>query len=123
VRLFLDAHISGRRIAQALRAAGHDVRAADEDRGLDGLDDAGVLALASTEDRILVTANVRDFLPILREWAEAGRTHAGCILIASSIRQHQFGAIIAGVIEAVSVRPESSTWRDYVHWLSRPGDS
>jgi ornithine cyclodeaminase/alanine dehydrogenase-like protein (mu-crystallin family) len=33
VRLLLDAHISGPRIAQALRHRGHDVRAADEERG------------------------------------------------------------------------------------------
>lgn len=121
MRLFLDAHISGRRIAQALRARGHDVRAADEERALDGLDDADLLVLAAEDERILITANVRDFLPILREWAEAGRSHAGCILIAGSIRQHQFGTIISGVADVLTAFPEQADWRDRVHWLARGG--
>lgn len=121
MRLFLDAHISSRRVARALRAQGNDVRAVDEERALDGLDDSGLLNLAATDDRILITANVRDFLPILRDWAEAGRSHAGCILIANSIRQQQFGAIIAAVAAVLASRPEQLAWRDPVHWLSRQG--
>ena len=119
MRLFLDAHISGRRVAQALRERGHDVRAADEERALDDLDDADLLALAPGEGRILITANVRDFLPLLREWAEAGRSHAGCILIASSIRHHQFGTLISGITDVLALTPDQSAWRDRVHWLSR----
>jgi predicted nuclease of predicted toxin-antitoxin system len=121
MRLLLDAHISGRRIAEALRERGHDVHALDEDRSLDGLDDADVLALAVSDDRVLVTANVRDFLPLLRGLAEAGQVHAGCILIASSIRHHQFGAIIARVGGVLDAHPDPLAWRDRVHWLSRAG--
>jgi hypothetical protein len=47
VRLFLDAHISGPRIAPALGEAGHDVRAADEERELDGLTDEDLLSIAT----------------------------------------------------------------------------
>jgi hypothetical protein len=119
MRLFLDAHISGRRIARALRERGHDVRAADEERALDELDDDALLALATEEERILVTANARDFLPIITAWAEAGRSHAGCIIVARSIRQHQFGAIIAGVVEALNAVPEQEAWHDRVSWLGR----
>ncbi len=119
MRLFLDAHSSGRRVAQALREHGHDVRAADEERALDGLDDADLLALAAGEDRILIAANVRDFLPIVREWAEAGRSHAGCILIAGSIRHHQFGALITGIADGLALIPDQPARRDRGHWLSR----
>jgi hypothetical protein len=45
VRLLLDAHISGRRIATALRKRGRDVRAADEERDLDGMTDEALLEL------------------------------------------------------------------------------
>lgn len=76
MRLFLDAHISGRVIAAALRERGHDVRAADEERSLDGWDDARLLELAAGEDRIMVTFNVRDFPRIVGEWAAGGRHHA-----------------------------------------------
>jgi predicted nuclease of predicted toxin-antitoxin system len=89
LRLLLDANLSPRGVARPLRAAGHDVRALAEELALEGLDDPDVLALAADEDRILVTRNSRDFAPLLRQWAEAGRPHAGAILIwttASSAR-------------------------------------
>ncbi len=122
MRLFLDAHISGRRVAQALRDADHDVRAADEERALDGLDDPDLLELATGELRLLVTFNVKDFLPILRDWAEIGRSHSGCILVASSLRHEQFGAIIAGVERAFDEVPEPDDWTDRVYWLSKADD-
>jgi hypothetical protein len=43
-----------RRIATALRAQ-HDVRAADEERELDGFDDERLLALATEQGLIMVT--------------------------------------------------------------------
>jgi hypothetical protein len=119
MRLFLDAHISGRRIAHAPRAQGHDVRAADEELALDEIGDEELLALAAADDRILVTANTRDFLPLVTAWAEASREHAGVIVVAHSIRQHPFGAIIAGVGAALAALPDQAAWRDRVHWLSR----
>jgi len=76
LRLFLDAHLSGPRIAEALREAGHDVRAADEERELDGWEDEGLLELAAGEKRVMVTFDVKDFPDIARRWAEAGRAHA-----------------------------------------------
>ena len=78
MRLFLDAHVSGRRVARAERQSGQDVRAADEEAELEGLDDVDLLTLATSEGRILVTFDVKDFVPMLREWAEGGRRHAGC---------------------------------------------
>ncbi|MGH8999531.1 MAG: DUF5615 family PIN-like protein, partial [Acidimicrobiia bacterium] len=65
--------MSGRRVARALRKGGHDVRAADEERELDGMPDEDLLALATAETRILVTFNVADFPRIVRRWAEEGR--------------------------------------------------
>ena len=85
MRLFLDAHVSGRAIAGALRQRGHDVHAADEERGLDGWDDEALLALAASERRIMVTFNVRDFPRILGEWAGGGKHHAGCLLVVSDL--------------------------------------
>lgn len=60
MKLFLDAHISGPRIARSLREAGHDVRSADEERELDGLADEELLSIAATEKRIFVTFDVKD---------------------------------------------------------------
>jgi len=59
-RLLLDAHLSGRAIGRALQDRGHDIRALDADKNLEGLRDEDVLNLANSEDRVLITANVAD---------------------------------------------------------------
>lgn len=81
MRLLLDAHVSGPRVGKRLEARGHDVRALDQEPALEGLDDEEVLATAASEQRILVTHNIRDFPSILREWAAVQRSHAGVILV------------------------------------------
>ncbi|GEM_PF-818279 len=81
MRLLLDANLSPKRVGAVLGRRGHDVVSLAADAALGALDDPEVLALAAEQRRILVTRNCRDFAPLLREWAEAGRHHAGCILI------------------------------------------
>jgi hypothetical protein len=111
VRLPLDSNLSGRRIARPLRADGHDVVALSEHADLEGLADPEVLALAAAEGRILVTRNCRDFAPLLRQWAEAGRSHAGCVLVWT-LRRDEFGPILRGLRRVLAERPEPSVWRD-----------
>jgi nucleoside-diphosphate-sugar epimerase len=118
VRLFLDAHLSGRVIAEALRERGHDVRAADEERSLDGWDDERLLALATDEDRIMVTFNVRDFPRIVSEWAAAGRHHAGCLMILR-LDHREFGEVLRVIDAALITRSDLEEWRDYTAWVSR----
>lgn len=83
MKLLLDAHIYGRTVGKALTERGHNVRAIDPEPELEGLSDPEVLELAAAEGRILVTANIRDFEPLLREWAGESRSHTGVILVAS----------------------------------------
>ena len=118
MRLLLDVHLSGRVLGPALRRQGHDVRAANEERDLAELEDEELLTVATAEDRILVTADLKDFRPIFTQWAEGGRQHAGCILITKRVRNEQFGRIIAGITAALDAMPKHESWRDYVHYLS-----
>lgn len=118
MRLFLDAHVSGRRIAAALRERGHDVRAADEGRELDGWEDERLLELAEVEQRILVTFNVKDFARILSEWGGSGRHHAGCLMLVG-IDHGEFGLILRVIDAAVHARPDARAWRDYAAWGTR----
>jgi predicted nuclease of predicted toxin-antitoxin system len=113
VRLLLDANLSPRRIGTVLEASGHDVLSLASDPALGALDDPEVLELAAGQRRILVTRNSRDFAPLLRQWAEAGRHHAGCILIWT-LGHHEFGAIISEVQERFEERPDPDGWRDLV---------
>lgn len=83
MRLLLDAHISGRVVGKALAESGHDVRALNAESELEGMEDPAILELAFVQSRVLVTANVSDFEPLLKQWAEEGRRHAGVILVPS----------------------------------------
>jgi hypothetical protein len=118
VRILLDAHISAQRVAVPLREAGHDVRAADEERQLDGTPDEELLALAVKEERVLVTCDINDFPAIVRSWAQDGRTHAGCAIIAR-IDHGEFGVILDVITRAIAVYPAQADWTDLTLFLSR----
>ena len=118
MRLLLDVHLSGRVFVPRLGDLGHDVRAANEEPTLERLTDEELLSAAAAEGRILVTSNIKDFRPILVEWGQTGRHHAGCILITNRVRNEHFGRILAGITAALDAMPEHEAWLDYVHYLS-----
>lgn len=118
MRLLLDAHISGRTVGRALVDGGHDVRAIDSESELEALADPEVLELAVGEGRVLVTANVRDFEPLLRERAGEGRSHAGVILVPSSVRNEAFGILTSG-IERELAGTDQAGWVNRVEWISK----
>ena len=112
MRLLLDAHISARRIATALRRDGHDVRSVDGDRSLEGWADEDLLALARVERRILVTFDVKDFPGIVQRWSEAQRTHGGCMILVG-IDHGEFGTILSVIARELERRPDAADWADY----------
>lgn len=118
MKLFLDAHISARRIAAPLRDAGHDVQAADEERELDGFTDEGLLSLAAGEGRIFVTFDVKDFPVIARRWAEAGRSHTGCAIVVG-IDHGEFATILEVIVRELAARPQQEDWTDLTIFLAR----
>jgi predicted nuclease of predicted toxin-antitoxin system len=118
VRLLLDAHVSGPRVGAPLQERGHDVRALDQEPELEGLADNDVLALATEEERILVTRNIRDFPEIARDWMEAQRPHAGVILVYG-IDHSEFQTIAGGVQRWLDLYPEPADWIDLAAVLDR----
>jgi hypothetical protein len=70
-------------IAQQLRAQGHDVISIVADAALIGLPDDQVLAYATSEGRALVTANIKDFVPLDGRYRAAGQSHPGLILVST----------------------------------------
>jgi hypothetical protein len=110
----LDAHISGSKAGRALQRLGHDVRATEK---LERVPDAALLEMATEERRVLVTHNAKDFLRILKERAPE-KSYAGLVLIPSSTKLNDFGAIISGVHGTVSGLPQEE-WVDRVEWMQR----
>jgi hypothetical protein len=70
-------------IAQQLRAKGHDVQAVVADPSLASLPDDQILSRAAAAGRALVTANIKDFMPLDARCRAAGQAHAGLILISA----------------------------------------
>jgi ethanolamine utilization microcompartment shell protein EutL len=72
-----------RAMADQLNAKGHDVRAVVADPEFTGLADEDVLVGAIEEGRALVTANIKDFMPIDARYRAASRPHAGLVMVSS----------------------------------------
>jgi hypothetical protein len=70
-------------VAQQLRIKGYDVISVVADPALVGRPDDQILAYATTEGRTLVTANVKDFVPLDTRYRAADQSHAGLILVST----------------------------------------
>ena len=68
-------------IARQLRTKGYEVISVVADLALVGLPDDQVLAYATDEGRALVTANIKDFVPLDARYRAADQPHAGLILV------------------------------------------
>src|ERR1700722_12148369 len=92
--LLLDEMFSDN-IARQLRAKGHDVISVVADPALVGLPDDQVLAYATTEGRTLVTANIKDFVPLDSRYRAASQSHAGLILVSAKTFPQNRSFIVA----------------------------
>jgi hypothetical protein len=91
------------RAAAELRARGHDAVAIKERDEWQSLPDPAVAALARTEQRAVVTANLRDFRPLHAELAAAGgKYHASMVFVPTSFRLT--GAATGQTVEALETR-------------------
>ena len=99
--LLLDEMLSGT-IADELRSKGHDVLAVVADSALLALPDDQILAHATATGHALVTANIKDFMPLDAQYRAAGQAHAGLIFIFSkTFRQDRaYTAAITGALAA-----------------------
>jgi hypothetical protein len=104
--LLLDEMFSSA-IADQLRAKGHDVIAVVAGPDLVGLPDDQILAHATDTGRALVTANVKDFMPIDARYRAANQTHAGLILVSTKTfpQDRNFTAAITSALSAILDQP------------------
>jgi hypothetical protein len=78
IALYTDADVNGR-LAGEIRAKGFDAVSAYE-VGNGGLNDPEQFEIAINQKRAIVTHNARDFEPLFREYAFAGKVHFGLIV-------------------------------------------
>jgi hypothetical protein len=104
--LLLDEMFSGV-IAEQLRAKGHDVLAAVDDPALAGSADEQILAHAAAAGRALVTANIKDFMPLDARYRTASQTHAGLILVSAKTfsQDRTLTAAITSALSALLDQP------------------
>ena len=106
--LLLDEMLSPA-IAAELTRAGCDCRAVSSDAALRGAPDGEVLETAARERRVLITDNIRDYVPLSNVWASQGRRHAGIILISSRTFPMMRGRS-GWIVAALLARHSSGTW-------------
>lgn len=82
MKALLDEQLSPK-IAELLRSQGHDVQAVGERADLVGQSDRRILEVAASEERVVITNNVKDFRPLASERLARGESHAGLILLPS----------------------------------------
>lgn len=99
-------------IARQLLAKGHDAISVVADPSLVALADDQILAYATAEGLTLVTANIKDFVPLGGRYRAAGQNHAGLVLVsAKTFPQNRdfttavMTALIAMLDRAAKIRP------------------
>jgi predicted nuclease of predicted toxin-antitoxin system len=103
LRFLLDSHVSVL-THRALRASGVDVVHALETEPTRGRDE-GVLGWAREQDRIVVTRNCRDFVPLLQTLVARGERFPGVLFLASSVRPGAVAAHVAVLIAWIAAAP------------------
>jgi hypothetical protein len=122
LKLLLDEHISPV-IAASLRRRDRKIvvfsMAEWEDGNFLGQEDAACLRQAAVQKLTLVTYDRRTIPPLLKDWAEAGRQHAGVIFVdEKTISQ----ADIGGLVQSLGVLLKEARdwdWTDRVCFLQR----
>jgi hypothetical protein len=119
VRLLLDEHYSPK-IASELREGGDDVASVTERDDLRGLGDRELWSFASAEGRGLMTENVADFMPLVREAAAQAERHFGVVFTSPRSLPRgprTIGVYIERLERFLCDRPADDALADQVQWL------
>jgi len=122
LKLLLDEHISPRVATGLHRRHGALVIRSMVDwkngRFL-GQDDHTCLREAAAQKLTLVTYDRRTIPPLLKNWAEEGRTHGGVIFVdEKTISPADIGALVLGLAELMNVT-RTWDWTNRIYFLRR----
>ncbi len=111
IKLYLDENVDIA-LASALQRRGFDVVTARDRRKL-GAGDREHLALAASEERVVLTHDVADYIRLHRQWLEQREEHAG-IIVSPRVSLSELVRRTIRLLESVS--PEGV--RNHLLWLS-----
>lgn len=111
IRLYLDEDVRPM-LARALRERGFDVITTAE-AGMIGKSDREQLEFASSQGRVLLTHNIRDFIQLAKGFAEEGRNHGG-IVLAQQMPLKDLLRLTLRWLSQVS----AASFSNSVYWLS-----
>lgn len=116
MKLLLDEMLCAR-IAEQIRACGHDAVAVDETPELRGLPDPELFAFAQEQVRAIVTYNREDFLALDREYQSRQQEHRGIVILHP--RRFPQGTASIGVLVAAlaSFVEAGPPYPSFIHWL------
>lgn len=112
------------RLAEELRARGHDVVTIADRPELKGKDDEPLLFAATAEGRVLVSENVSDFPDIIAVLTTEGRPVCGVVLVASRTfprTDRALGQLIRALDAYLKDRVATERVPGGLHWLSVAG--
>ena len=111
VGIYADVHVPGPVILQ-LRLRGADILAATEE-GTNELPDEGLLSLAASLKRVMVTQDIR-FRVLAEDWQRSGRAFSG--LVFAHQRYVSFGEMISD-LELISEATDAEYWQNRIEQL------
>ncbi len=112
IRLYLDRHIKLRR-AEDLRARGFDALTTQE-AAMNTASDEDQLQFAGSQNRAILTFNIRDFAPLHEQWTAAGRPHAG-IVVSQQLGSRQYGLLLNGTLRMLETMTADELRNNLVH--------
>jgi len=120
VKLLLDEHISpdvAKGIQGRIRTSVVYSMVDWEDGNFLGREDPVCLAEAAKQCLTLVTCDRRTIPPLLKLWAEEGRSHGGVIFVdEKTIAPSDIGGLVRALI-SVMVETGRTDWTDQVYFL------
>ena len=122
LKFLLDEHISPD-VAAGVRRRNPSIKIfalVEWDGGnLIGRDDAACLTAAAAQGLTLVTYDRRTIPPLLKTWAEEGRSHSGVVFIdEKTISPADIGGLVRALVELDKIARKRK-WTDRVAFLRR----
>lgn len=117
MKLLLDEMLSPR-LAQQLRARGHDVVAVAELPRYLSANDPAIFSFAQDDGRAVVTRNIDDFRGLMSEAIRRGGSHAGLVLVTNQAFPSGSGRLLGRLFNTLLAFLEADMdLEGREHWL------